>query len=74
MATVARARVPARFAVTASVVAFVVALVLGVVVGAEPVSLGRALAEDGFDRAVVLVRLPRVVLGAVAGSHGGWMF
>ena len=68
MATVARARVPARFAVTASVVAFVAALVLGVVVGAEPVSLTRALAEDGFDRAVVLVRLPRVVLGAVAGA------
>jgi iron complex transport system permease protein len=53
-----------------SVVALALAIVVGITFGTEPVSLVRALSEaDSLDRAIVFdVRLPRVLLGAVAGA------
>ncbi|MBX3222788.1 MAG: iron ABC transporter permease [Labilithrix sp.] len=56
--------------VVLSAVALALAIVLGVAFGTEPVSLARAIAEaDSLDRAIVVdVRLPRVLLGAVAGA------
>lgn len=57
-------------AILGSVLALGVAIVLGVSFGAEPVSLVRAI-EDGssIDRAIVFdVRIPRVLLGSVAGA------
>ncbi|HVH43484.1 MAG TPA: iron chelate uptake ABC transporter family permease subunit, partial [Labilithrix sp.] len=60
----------ARVVIVASVIALALAIVLGVSFGTEPVSLGRALSDaESLDRAIVLdVRLPRVLLGAVAGA------
>jgi len=53
-----------------SVIALALAIALGISFGTEPVSLARALSDvDSLDRAIVLdVRLPRVLLGAVAGA------
>ena len=53
-----------------SVVALALAIVLGVSFGTEPVSLASAVGDAGsLDRAIVFeVRLPRVLLGAVAGA------
>ncbi len=46
------------------------AVVLGVATGAEPISIGRALFEPASLDRVILVhaRLPRVLLGAIAGG------
>ncbi len=48
----------------------VVAMACGVAWGTEPISLGRALSDpDSLDHVIALhVRLPRVLLGAVAGG------
>ncbi|MBX3197278.1 MAG: iron ABC transporter permease [Labilithrix sp.] len=56
--------------VALSIVALATAIVLGVSFGTEPVSLARAIADAGsLDRDIVVdVRLPRVLLGAVAGA------
>ncbi|MBX3262348.1 MAG: iron ABC transporter permease [Labilithrix sp.] len=56
--------------VVLSIVALAAAIALGVSFGTEPVSLARAIADAGsLDRDIVLdVRLPRVLLGAVAGA------
>ncbi|MBX3213843.1 MAG: iron ABC transporter permease [Labilithrix sp.] len=56
--------------VALSIVALATAIVLGVSFGTEPVSLARALTDaDSLDRDIVVdVRLPRVLLGAVAGA------
>ena len=53
-----------------SLLALAAAIALGVSFGTEPVSLVRALSDvESLDRAIVLdVRLPRVLLGAVAGA------
>ena len=53
-----------------SVIALLLAVALGISFGTEPVSLSRALSDvESLDRAIVLdVRLPRVLLGAVAGA------
>jgi iron complex transport system permease protein len=58
-------------AAAASLVALLaVTLGLGVLLGAEPVSLGRALADpSSLDRTILLsVRLPRVLLAALSGG------
>lgn len=56
--------------VAASVLVLAAAVVLGVAFGTEPLSLARAVADpSSLDRAIMLeVRLPRVLLGAVAGA------
>lgn len=56
--------------VVASLVTLALAIALGISFGTETISLGRALSDaDSLDRAIVLdVRLPRVLLGAVAGA------
>lgn len=56
--------------VIASVVVLAIAVVLGVAFGTEPASLVRALSDPtSIDHAIVFdVRLPRVLLGAVAGA------
>jgi iron complex transport system permease protein len=56
--------------IAASVVALAIAVALGSAFGTEPVSLARALADpSSLDRTIVVdVRLPRVLLGAVAGA------
>lgn len=52
-----------------SLVALALAMALGVSYGTEPISLRSALFDAAsFDRAMVEVRLPRVILGAVAGA------
>lgn len=53
-----------------SLLAMALAIVLGVSFGTEPVSLVRAISDaSSIDRAIVFdVRLPRVLLGAVAGA------
>lgn len=53
-----------------SVIALGVAIVLGISFGTEPISLVRAFSDAGsLDRTIVLdVRLPRVLLGALAGA------
>ena len=53
-----------------SVIALGIAIVLGISFGTEPVSLVRAVSDAAsLDRAIVLdVRLPRVLLGAIAGA------
>lgn len=57
-----------RIAIAALLLALVIAL--GVSFGTEPISLGRAFSDpDSLDRVIALeVRLPRVLLGAVAGG------
>jgi iron complex transport system permease protein len=59
-----------RIVVVVSVVALVIAIALGVSFGTESVSLAGAVHDaDSIDRAIVVdVRLPRVLLGAVAGA------
>lgn len=59
-----------RLALASSIFALCIMIVLGVLSGAEPVSLARALeAKDSLDHAIVFeARLPRVVLGALAGG------
>lgn len=48
---------------------FFVAVLAGVLLGSEPISVSRALADaESFDRAAILLRLPRVLLGAMAGA------
>lgn len=42
--------------------------VAGVLLGSEPTSLARALAEPGVDRTILLVRVPSVLLAALAGG------
>ena len=62
-------RVAGRPAVAVCVLLFVVACISGVLFGSEPISVGRAWSDpDSFDRAAVLLRLPRVLLGATAGA------
>jgi iron complex transport system permease protein len=58
------------FVVALSFVALAAAVVLGVGFGTDPVSLGAALTDpSSLDHAVVFdVRLPRVLLGALAGA------
>lgn len=53
-----------------SVIVLAFAIVLGVSFGTEPVSLVRAMTDGGsLDHAIVFdVRLPRVLLGAIAGA------
>lgn len=53
-----------------SVAALLFAIVLGVLLGTEPIDLGRLLHDpESLDRVIVLdVRLPRVLLGVVAGA------
>jgi iron complex transport system permease protein len=60
---------PLRVAV-GSLLALGAAILLGVSFGTDPVSLARALSDPAsMDRAIVFdVRLPRVLLGAVAGA------
>src|SRR5512145_2081263 len=43
-------------------------VVAGVLLGSEPTSLGRALREPGVDRSILQVRVPGVLLAAVAGG------
>lgn len=46
-----------------------VTLAAGILIGTEPTSVGAAWAVDGMDRTILLrVRLPRVLLAAVAGG------
>jgi iron complex transport system permease protein len=55
-------------AVALGVAAVVAAIALSCAVGAQPVSLGRALAGGEPDRGILLgLRLPRALLGAVVG-------
>jgi len=64
----ARRVAPLRAAVV-SFAALALVMALGVSVGTEPISLAKALTDaESFDRDAVLVRLPRVVLGALAGA------
>mgnify|MGYP001103001198 CR=1 FL=1 len=64
-----RSRPPVSGVVVLSVCALALAVALGVSFGTEPVSLVRAATDAAsLDRAIVLVRLPRVLLGAVAGA------
>jgi cobalamin transport system permease protein len=60
----------ARTAVLATFAMLLVAMVLGVAFGTDAFSLARAIEDPGsLDRQAILVaRLPRVVLGAVAGG------
>ena len=61
------ASAPRRFAFAA--VALLAGLVLAVAFGTEPVSLAEAYARPGLARTLILdVRLPRVLLGALAGG------
>ncbi|HEY2368749.1 MAG TPA: iron chelate uptake ABC transporter family permease subunit, partial [Polyangiaceae bacterium] len=57
-------------AIAASVVALLLAIVVGLSIGTSDVSLSRALFDaTSNDRVVVMsLRLPRVLLGAVAGG------
>lgn len=55
-------------AVVLSVIALGLAIVLGVSFGTESISLARAFSGPGFDRTIVIVRLPRVFLGTIAGA------
>ena len=57
-------------ALAAGAVALLVALALGLAFGTEPVSLSTALADaSSLDRTIVLdLRLPRVILAALAGA------
>jgi iron complex transport system permease protein len=55
-------------AVVLSLAALLLAIALGIAFGTESISLVRAVSEEGFDRTIVLVRLPRVILGAIAGA------
>jgi iron complex transport system permease protein len=54
----------------AAFAALLATMALAVAFGAEPVSLARAVADpEGLDRILLLeVRLPRVILGAIAGG------
>jgi iron complex transport system permease protein len=64
-----RAR-PAIVAILASAALLLLALLAAVAFGTEPVSLARAFGQaDSIDHAIVFeARLPRVLLGAVAGG------
>jgi len=57
-------------AIPSTAVLLVTAVALGVLLGTEPVSLVRAvMLPDSIDHAIVMeARLPRVLLGAVAGG------
>lgn len=62
---------PARFwrvlAILAAVLA--AAALAGALIGAEPIGLGRALAEPGVDRVILFrIRLPRALLAMVVGA------
>jgi iron complex transport system permease protein len=61
---------PGAPAWVAAAVLLAAILALGVLLGAEPVSLGRAVADPAsLDRTILLdVRLPRVALAALAGA------
>ena len=53
----------------ASAVTLVLAVLLGLAFGTEPISFARVLDPASLDHAIVVdVRLPRVLLGAVAGA------
>ena len=56
--------------IAAPVVLLMVAMALGLACGTEPVSLVRAYSDpDSLDRLILVgVRLPRVLLGAIAGA------
>ena len=60
----------APVAVVASAIFLVAAILVAIRFGTEPVSLAKAFADEGsIDRAILLeARLPRVLLGAVAGG------
>jgi len=65
------AKSPSKAFVSAgSLVALAVAIVCGIAFGTDPVSLARAIGDPtSIDHAIVFdVRLPRVLLGAVAGA------
>lgn len=52
-----------------SALALAVAIAIGLAFGTEPIALARVLDPTSLDHAIVLdVRLPRVLLGAVAGA------
>lgn len=63
-------RARGRGAAAALTVALAATLVGGVLLGAEPVSLGRAIADPAsLDRTILVsVRLPRVLLAALSGG------
>src|SRR5215472_4459922 len=60
----------ARLALAAAAAALALALALALAFGTEPISLARALTDPAsIDRTIlVAVRLPRVLLGALAGA------
>jgi iron complex transport system permease protein len=52
-----------------SLVALGLAIVIGVSFGTESISLAKAFSDaESLDRTIVMVRLPRVFLGAIAGA------
>ncbi len=59
-----------RAALTACLLLLILSIILALRLGTEPVSLLRALADEGsLDRAIIVeARMPRVLLGAVAGG------
>jgi iron complex transport system permease protein len=63
-------RLNAPVVVLASVIVLAIAIVLGVSFGTEPVSVIQAISDDtSLDYKIIIgVRLPRVLLGAVAGA------
>ena len=64
-----RVRVRGGPAVGVCVAVAGIAIVAGVLFGSKPISIARAVSDpDSFDRAAVLLRLPRVLLGATAGA------
>jgi iron complex transport system permease protein len=56
--------------IAASVLVLLLAIVLGIALGTEPVNLAHAVLDaESLDRTIVFgVRLPRVLLGAIAGA------
>ena len=63
-----RAKLPRALAL--SLALFVVAVAVGLMVGTQPISVARALRElDSQDGRILFgIRLPRVILGAIAGA------
>ena len=63
-----RAKLPRALAL--SLALFVVAVTVGLLVGTQPISVARAFHElDSQDGRILFgIRLPRVILGAIAGA------
>lgn len=63
-------RTPARTVFLAATLVLVLAMVVAVLMGAQPISLSRALSDpSSLDHTIVFdARVPRVLLGAVAGA------